>query len=158
MLQRESDDESGDCGIRLVPLDRVRGKSRGVEYELRKKINFLSSLRKEYEVNMLELEKELLDEKIGKSKIEEEIKEFLETSIKARHQWQQEKGSLEKKLAEAREKIAEQKNKLKLREDNVKVLEDNVKVLEEKLKLQELNSRARSPSVDEEVGGGKWGA
>ena len=103
MLQRESDDESGDCGIRLVPLDRARCKSRGGEYELRKKINFLSSLRKEYEVNMLELEKELLDEKIGKSKIEEEIKEFLETSIKARHQWQQEKGSLEKKLAEARE-------------------------------------------------------
>ena len=45
----------------------------------------------------------------------------------------------------------------------MKVLEDNVKVLEEKLKLQEdnmkgLSSRARSPSVDEEVGGGKWGA
>ena len=51
MLKRESDDESDYCGIPLVPLDR--GKSRGVEYELRKEINFLSNLRKEYEVNML---------------------------------------------------------------------------------------------------------
>ena len=46
--------------------------------------------------------------------------------IKGRHQWQQEKESLEKKLTDLKEKVAELKGKLK---------------------LQELKSRARSPSV-----------
>ena len=119
-MQKESDDE----GIHLVPV--AVSKSRGADYRLRKEISFLSKLRKEYEVNMLVVKKELLDEKINKKKVEELRKEFLEAVIKGRHQWQQEKGSLEKELTELREKVAE---------------------LSGKLKLQELKSRARSPSV-----------
>ena len=124
-MQRESDSDSeSECGIPLVPV--AVSKSRGVDYQLRKEISFLSNLRKEYEVNMLEVKKELLDEKINKKKVEEQRKEFLEAVIKGRHQWQQEKESLEKEMTDLREKVAE---------------------LTGKLKLQELNRRARSPSV-----------
>ena len=124
-MQRESDSDSEtECGIPLVPV--AVSKSRGVDYQLRKEISYLSNLRKEYEVNMLEVKKELLDEKINKKKVEEHRKEFLEAVIKGRHQWQQEKGSLEKELTDLKEKVAE---------------------LTGKLKLQELKSRARSPSV-----------
>ena len=128
-MQRESDNESEDCGVPLVPVSV--SKARGVEYKLRKEINFLSNLRKEYEVNMLEVKKELLDEKILKKEVEEQRKEFLEAVNKARIQWQQEKGNLERELNLAREKIAELTGKLNLK--------DSI--------LKEQNSRARSPSV-----------
>ena len=128
-MQRENDNESEDCGVPLVPVSV--SKARGVEYKLRKEINFLSNLRKEYEVNMLEVKKELLDEKILKKEVEEQRKEFLEAVNKARIQWQQEKGNLESELNLAREKIAELTGKLNLK--------DSI--------LKEQNSRARSPSV-----------
>ena len=128
-MQRESDNESEDCGVPLVPVSV--SKARGVEYKLRKEINFLSNLRKEYEVNMLEVKKELLDEKILKKEVEEQRKEFLEAVNKARIQWQQEKENLERELNLAREKIAELTGKLNLK--------DSI--------LKEQNSRARSPSV-----------
>jgi len=121
-MQGESDSESEDCGIPLVPV--AVSKSRGVEYRLRKENSFLSELRKQYEVNMLVVKKELLDEKIHKKVVEEAVK-------KGRHRWQEEKGSLEKELTETREKVVELRGKLKLQEE----------------KMQELNSRARSPSV-----------
>ena len=89
MMQRVGvDNKSEDCGVRLVPI--AVSKSRGVEHKLRKEINFLSNLRKEYEVNMLEVKKELLDEKIHKREVEEERKEILEAVTKGRIQWQQE--------------------------------------------------------------------
>jgi len=128
-MQRESDHKSEDCGVRLVPI--AVSKSRGVEYKLRKDIDFLSNLRKEYEVNMLEVKKELLDEKIHKREVEEQRKEFLEAVTKGRIQWQQEKSNLEKELKEAKEKVSELTSKLNLKE----------------VIMKEMNSRARSPSV-----------
>ena len=53
--------ESEDCGIHLVPISV--SKSKGVEQGLRKEIKYLTILRQEYELNMLEVKKELLDEK-----------------------------------------------------------------------------------------------
>jgi len=129
MMQRDSDHGSEDCGVRLVPI--AVSKSRGVEYKLRKDIDFLSNLRKEYEVNMLEVKKELLDEKIHKREVEEQRKEFLEAVTKGRIQWQQEKSNLEKELKEAKEKVSELTSKLNLKE----------------VIMKEMNSRARSPSV-----------
>ena len=128
-MQRDSDHRSEDCGVRLVPI--AVSKSRGVEYKLRKEIDFLSNLRKEYEVNMLEVKKELLDERIHKREVEEQRKEFLAAVTQGRIQWQQEKSNLEKELKEAREKIAELTGKLNLKE----------------LIMKDLNSRAKSPSV-----------
>merc|ERR1719239_1913706 len=80
---------------------------------------------------MLEVKKEVLDEKIHKKEVEEQRKEFLEAVIKGRIQWQQEKSNLEKELKEAREKIAELTSKLNLNE----------------VIMKDLNSRAKSPSV-----------
>merc|ERR1719234_2919706 len=85
---------------------------------------------------MLEVKKELLDEKIHQKEVEEQRKEFLEAVTKGRNQWQQEKVTLEKELKEAREKVAELKGKLKLKEGIMKELHS-----------AHLNSRARSPSV-----------
>merc|ERR1719234_1127285 len=85
---------------------------------------------------MLEVKKELLDEKIHQKEVEEQRKEFLEAVTKGRIQWQQEKVTLEKELKEAREKVAELKGKLNLKEDIMK-----------KLNSAHLNSRARSPSL-----------
>merc|ERR1719209_1585333 len=73
---------------------------------------------------MLEVKKELLDEKIHKKEVEEQTKEFLEAATKARIKWQQEKKSFEKELKEARKKVAELTSFVK-----------------------EQNSRARSPTV-----------
>merc|ERR1719376_1380953 len=64
---------------------------------------------------MLEVKKELLDEKIHKKEVEEQRKGFLEAVTKGRNQWQQEKVILEKELKEAREKVAELTGKLKLK-------------------------------------------
>merc|ERR550517_2446509 len=80
---------------------------------------------------MLEVKKELLDEKIHKREVEEQRKEFLAAVTQGRIQWQQEKSNLEKELKEAREKIAELTGKLNLKE----------------VVMKELNSRAKSPSV-----------
>ena len=117
-MQTESDSESEDCGISLVPQAVAVSKSRGVDYRLRTEISFLSELKKEFEVNMLEVKKELLDEKIHKKNVEEQRKEFLPAVIKGRHQWQQKKESLEKELTELREKAAELTGKLKWQELN----------------------------------------
>ena len=124
-MQRESDSESEDGGILLVPV--AVSKSRTVDYQLRKEITFLSKLRKEYEVNMLEVKKELLDEKIHKKKVEEQSKEFLEAVIKGRQQWYQENRFLEKELTKTREEVAQLRSQLKLQKD--------------------MSSRARSPSM-----------
>lgn len=78
-MQRDSDNKSDDCGVHLVPI--AVSKSRGVEHKLRTEINFLSNLRKEYEVNMLEVKKELLDEKIHKKEVEEQRKDFQEAVL-----------------------------------------------------------------------------
>merc|ERR1719397_2016119 len=80
---------------------------------------------------MLEVKKELLDEKIHKKEVEEQRKEFLAAVTQGRIQWQQEKSNLEKELKEAREKVAELTGKLNLKE----------------VIMKEMNSRARSPSV-----------
>merc|ERR1719342_116204 len=56
---------------------------------------------------MLEVKKELLDEKILKKEVEEQREEFLEAVNKARTQWQQEKENLERESNLAKEKIAE---------------------------------------------------
>ena len=80
-MQGESDSES-ECGIRLVPV--AVSKSRGVDYQLRKEISYLSNLRKEYEVNMLEVKKELLDQKVQKKNVEEQRKEFLQENGECR--------------------------------------------------------------------------
>merc|ERR1719193_801858 len=80
---------------------------------------------------MLEVKKELLDEKIHKKEVEEQRKEFLEAVTKGRIRWQQEKATLEKELKEAREKVAELTGKLNLKE----------------VIMKDLNSRAKSPSV-----------
>merc|ERR1719341_3224072 len=80
---------------------------------------------------MLEVKKELLDEKIHKREVEEQRKEFLEAVTKGRIQWQQEKSNLEKELKEAKEKVSELTSKLNLKE----------------VIMKEMNSRARSPSV-----------
>merc|ERR1719234_266992 len=85
---------------------------------------------------MLEVKRELLDEKIHKKEVEEQRKEFLEAVTKGRIYWQQEKVTLEKELKEAREKVAELKGKLNLKEDIMRGLNS-----------AHLNSRARSPSV-----------
>merc|ERR1719234_1772197 len=54
---------------------------------------------------MLEVKKELLDEKIHKREVEEQRKDFQEAVTKGRIYWQQEKVNLEKELKEAREKV-----------------------------------------------------
>ena len=59
-MQTVSDSESEDCGILLVPQAVEVSKSRGIDYRLRKEISLLSKLKKEFEVNMLEVKKELL--------------------------------------------------------------------------------------------------
>merc|ERR1719341_1365561 len=80
---------------------------------------------------MLEVKKELLDERIHKREVEGQRKEFLAAVTQGRIQWQQEKATLEKELKEAREKVAELTGKLNLKEAIMK----------------DLNSRAKSPSV-----------
>ena len=135
-MRNESDNESDDCGVRLVPIS-VKKSRRSMEQELRKEIKFLTSLRQEYEVNMLEVEKELLDEKIQKRELEEQRLEFLEAVSKSRLQWQQEKWCLERELMEEREKVAELKNKLMLKEEVVKELDKTNKFMKHQLTLKE---------------------
>ena len=132
--------ESEDCGIHLVPISV--SKSRGLEQGLRKEIKYLTSLRQEYELNMLEVKKELLDEKIHNRDVEEQRQEFLEAVSKGRIQWQQERKSLEEELTEAREKIAELKSKLRLKEEVVKELDKSNNFMKHQLTLEE-----RCPSV-----------
>ena len=132
--------ESEDCGIHLVPISV--GKSRGLEQGLRKEIKYLTSLRQEYELNMLEVKKELLDEKVHNRDVEEQRQEFLEAVSKGRIQWQQERKSLEEELTEAREKIAELKSKLRLKEEVVKELDKSNNFMKHQLTLEE-----RCPSV-----------
>ena len=135
-MRNGSDNESDDCGVRLVPIS-VKKSRRSMEQELRKEIKFLTSLRQEYEVNMLEVEKELLDEKIQKRELEEQRLEFLEAVSKSRLQWQQEKWCLERELMEEREKVAELKNKLMLKEEVVKELDKTNKFMKHQLTLKE---------------------
>ena len=136
VMRNGSDNESDDCGVRLVPIS-VKKSRRSMEQELRKEIKFLTSLRQEYEVNMLEVEKELLDEKIQKRELEEQRLEFLEAVSKSRLQWQQEKWCLERELMEEREKVAELKNKLMLKEEVVKELDKTNKFMKHQLTLNE---------------------
>ena len=135
-MRNEGDNESDDCGVRLVPIS-VKKSRRSMEQRLRKEIKFLTSLRQEYEVNMLEVEKELLDEKIQKRELEEQRLEFLEAVSKSRLQWQQEKWCLERELMEEREKVAELKNKLMLKEEVVKELDKTNKFMKHQLTLKE---------------------
>ena len=78
-MQREIDEES-DCGIPLIPCAVSKPKARVVNQELRKEVDFLRNLRKEYEVNMLEVKKENLDLKINSKAIEDQRKDFLKGS------------------------------------------------------------------------------
>jgi len=129
-MKREIDEES-DCGIPLIPCAVSKPKARIVNQELRKEVDFLRNLRKEYEVNMLEVKKENLDLKIARKAIEDHRKDFLEAVTRGRLQWKNEKEYLEKQLTEAMETIVDLKGKLRLREN-----------ISEKV-----SSRARSPSV-----------
>jgi len=129
-MKRESDEES-DCGIQLIPCAVSKPKARIVNQELRKEVDFLRNLRKEYEVNMLEVKKENLDLKIARKAIEDHRKDFLEAVTRGRLQWINEKEYLEKQLMEAMETIVDLKGKLRLKE--------NI--------LEKVSSRARSPSV-----------
>merc|ERR1712013_233548 len=129
-MERETDEES-DCGIQLIPCAVSKPKARIVSQELRKEVDFLRNLRKEYEVNMLEVKKENLDLKIARKAIEDHRKDFLEAVTRGRLQWKNEKEYLEKQLVEAKETIADLKGKLRLKE--------NI--------LEKVSSRARSPSV-----------
>ena len=129
-MKREIDEES-DCGIQLIPCAVSKPKARIVNQELRKEVDFLRNLRKEYEVNMLEVKKENLDLKIARKAIEDHRKDFLEAVTQGRLQWENEKEYLKKELMEAKETIADLKEKLRLKEN-----------ISEKV-----SSRARSPSV-----------
>ena len=129
-MTRESDEES-DCGIPLIPCAVSKPKARIVNQELRKEVDFLRNLRKEYEVNMLEVKKENLDLKITKKVIEDQRKVFLKAVTQGRLLLENEKEYLKKELMEAKETIADLKEKLRLKEN-----------ISEKV-----SSRARSPSV-----------
>ena len=129
-MTREIDEES-DCGIQLIPCAVSKPKARIVNQELRKEVDFLRNLRKEYEVNMLEVKKENLDLKITKKVIEDQRKVFLKAVTQGRLLLENEKEYLKKELMEAKETIADLKEKLRLKEN-----------ISEKV-----SSRARSPSV-----------
>ena len=129
-MQREIDEES-DCGIPLIPCAVSKPKARVVNQELRKEVDFLRNLRKEYEVNMLEVKKENLDLMINSKAIEDHRKDFLKAVTQGRLRWKNEKEYLEKQLTEAKEEIDDLKGKLRLKESI----------------LEKVSSRARSPSV-----------
>jgi len=133
-MRKESDYETEDCGIHLVPISV--SKTKGVEHRLRKEIKFLSNLRQEYELNMLEVKKELLDEKINKREVEDQRQEFSEVINRGRIEWDQERGFLEQELMEAREKVAELKGKLRLKDEVVKELEKTNNFMKHQLTLR----------------------